>query len=541
MSAKTVQIPLNAADPALCYAWATRSVLNPDALAARVPGNFYGAPNNADYDVPRLIYSENVVPTDGGIVSCDFVDQVSLTTGLSTSVVTGFKVAQLTPPNGVVYYLALDPVFPCACDASNPAAWVQVNIGGLPGVTVFSDMSCVNLGGKSYVFFAHACLTEFNPPTRPPNNLVVQALTLPGGLSLSNILGIGQFSNYMLLYTKDTLYWSTPADPLDFANVDQGAGQLSPLALRGGITGIREASQGFYLLAANNILYASYTGNAAGPFSFKVVEGAGGCSGVSRFSTVADGEGNYYALTTAGVQSIQQRTASTILPELTSFTSGAITEQWNDSLKRVVPSAVDKVPDYLTGTIALLANRFLAFSFLGTGIVAYAGGEPVNAYTDAVIYDTLSKRWGHLKYPHNAIVNVEKSENGTPYTSPWNAVRFVQATGKVQSMRQHISPNLTGFPSMGIAVFGRIQHNRQRLTTITRIEIDGLYFGNVYALVSDYGGSSTRTTVQASPVSFDGITNVYEIYETCLNFDIAIVGFFNLINLQVRVRNHGYR
>ena len=77
MAAKTVQIPLNAAEFAFSYKAAARSVAESTDLAPRMPGAFFGSVANAEFDVPQLLYCENVLPLAGQLFSVGYGTQTA--------------------------------------------------------------------------------------------------------------------------------------------------------------------------------------------------------------------------------------------------------------------------------------------------------------------------------------------------------------------------------------------------------------------------------------------------------------------------------
>jgi len=115
-------------------------------------------------------------------------------------------------------------------------------------------------------------------------------------------------------------------------------------------------------------------------------------------------------------------------------------------------------------------------------------------------------------------------------------IAFLKSSGQVDILATDFAQQAAS----GVAVFGRIQQNRQRLTTLLGAEVDGLRAGNVYALPSD-DGKNRGTAVQLTAVSTSEEFSQFEIYETAKNFDVAIEGTFLLSNIQLRVKSHGYR
>jgi hypothetical protein len=69
MAVLSSKLLINSFEFPFLYSQATRTSLNNQDAAPRMPGFFYGDKSNADYGSPQLLFCENVIPYAKGIFS----------------------------------------------------------------------------------------------------------------------------------------------------------------------------------------------------------------------------------------------------------------------------------------------------------------------------------------------------------------------------------------------------------------------------------------------------------------------------------------
>ena len=539
MSAKTVQIPLNAAEFAFTYKASGRQVAEPTDLAPRMPGAFYGNVANAEFGVPQLLYCENVLPMAAGLYSVGYGTQITAYTGPVTDFDQAMTLRDanenlftFSPGGGKNYVLN-----------STSGAWTSV------GAFTFTNYLVTHayVNGRTFICYEKTKIIEYNAGTGLFTTL---SLTLPAGVTIANIRGIFGSSNYLLFFTDITVYWSTPANVLDFATVDQGAGQQTPLDVKGQITCGLPCAGGFIVYTARNAVGATFTNNGNSPFVFKEVANAGGVPSWERVTASADGNSGHYAFTSAGLQKLNLSGADTLYPEATDFLVGNQYERWNQTTKLVDTFPVGGA---FSVKLAFLANRFLIISY----------GTSRNEFEDALVLDTSLERWGKLRvnhvdcflyayptlassYDYSQLPGLYSDMSEDSYadldstrlqvTPAKRGIAFLKSNGQVDILATDFAQTSTS----GLAIFGRIEQNRQRMTTLTNVELDGLRSGNVYSLPSEKGKNRDSSRLLPQVDVADDYVKCDE-YFTARNFDIAVEGTFMLSNLQARVRNHGYR
>lgn len=540
MAAKTIQIPLNAAAFPFTYSASSRTVADMADIAPRMPGAFFGDPANAEYGVPQLIYCENVLPADKKLYSVNYGTQTDAVTPAVTDFDQAFTLRDTSenqftfvPGAGKNYVLS-------------PSTGVWASVGAFSFTNYLVTVAYVN--GRTLICYEKTKIIEYNSGTGLFTTL---ALTLPSGVTMANVRGIGGASNYLLLFTDITVYWCTPANILDFATSDQGAGQQTPLDIKGQITALLPCAGGFIIYTARNAVGATFTNNGNSPFVYKEIANAGGIANWEHCTTSIEKAAGHYIFGSAGLQRITLSGAETLYPEVTDFLAGSQYESWDAVAKQV------KV--YPTGgafsvKLSFLANRFLVISY----------GLKKNEYEDALVLDTSLERWGRLRVNHVDCFTYAYPTLASSYfysqlpgfysdlsddtyadldstrlqvTAPKRGIAFLKSSGQIDILAADFAQSTS---ASAVAIFGKVQSTRQRLVTVLNAEVDGLRNGTVTLLASETGKVRDRV-VPTYEVSAAEDYKMFEVVDTAKNYEVAIEGTFLLSNLQMRVMNHGYR
>lgn len=541
MSAKPVKVLLNAAAFPFTYEYAQRTILEMQDAGPRMPGAFYGASENAEFGQPQLIYCDNVLPHAKGIFSISTGEQIAAISPATTVFDQAIQIRDtaenqyLFVPAGGLNYV-LDPT---------TGLWTSAS----PFTFTNTLVTRAYVNGRTFICYEKTKIIEYNPGTGLFTTL---ALTLPAGVTMANIRGIGGASNYLLFFTDIAVYWCTPLNLLDFATVDQGAGQQTPIDIKGQITSLLPCSGGFIIYTARNAVGTTFTNNGNSPFVFKEVTNCGGVSSWEQVSANAD-DGAHYLFGTNGLQKTTLSKAETLHPEVTDFLSGNQMESWDALNKQVVLAGIGTA---INVKVVFLVGRYVAISY----------GQTKGNYDACLFYDTVLERWGKVTVPHVDVFAYPYPTFASSYfysqlpglysdlgdqtyqnldetrLTPLPAKRgiaFLQSSGAIRIVNTDFAQ--TG--SAGVAVFGRVQSVRQRAITILNAELDAVKAGSVTCtlLPSDEGGTERLTPVPMALAYSNGQSRRFESYETAMNFDLAIEGAFVLNNLLLRVKNHGYR
>jgi len=542
MSAKPVRVLTNAANFPFTYKYAQRTILEMQDAGPRMPGAFFGSSENAEFGQPQLIYCDNVLPHAKGIFSISFGEQVAAISPASTIFDQAIQLRDasenqyLFVPAGGLNYV-LDPVL---------GTWASVS----PFTFTNTLVTRAYVNGRTFICYEKTKVIEYNPGTGLFTTL---SLTLPAGITMASVRGIGSASNYLVLFTDISVYWCTPLNLLDFATTDQGAGQQTPIDIKGQITALLPCSGGFIIYTARNAVGATFTNNGNSPFVFKEVANCGGVPSWENVSSNAD-DGAHYLWGTNGLQKTSLSKAETLFPDLTDFLSGNQTESWDAVNKKVVLSGIGTA---INVKLSYLVGRYLVISYGQTG---------KNAFDACLLYDSVLERWGKVTlqhvdafmYPYPTFAasylysqlpglysdlgdqtyqNLDEARL-TPLPAK-RGIAFLKKDGSVSVL----NTDYAQLSSNGVAVFGRLQSVRQRLVTVLNAELDAVKDGafSCTLLPSDEGGTERVTPIPMTLAYTNGQSRRFESYETAVNFDLVLEGAFVLNNLQLRVKNHGYR
>jgi hypothetical protein len=538
MANQTLAIPLNAASFPLIMAHAGNAVLQNSDLGPRMPSAFFGNKVNAEYGIPQMLFCENVIPYASGLFSVSYSLQVPAYTSPPVPFDSAIALRDKTekhytfvPAKGTNY--VLDPL---------TEVWTSTS----PFTFLGSLVTYAYVNGRTFVCYERNRVIEFNTGTA---TFTTVTLTLPAGVTIADIRGIGNASNYLLLFTDLTVYWCSPLNVLDFANVDAGAGQQIPIDIAGQITGIRPVSGGVIIYTTRNAVGAAFTNNSAAPFVFKGINGCGGVASIDRVTDEADFSGNY-AWTSKGLLKVTLDAATPVFPEVTDFLVGQVFDTWDATAKQVVQSTV---VGGFTVKLAFVAGRYL--------IISYGGGS--TEFEFALIYDAALERWGKLKVPHVDVysytyVTAAGNYNWNTLAGDWDdltgmtweglgidqltvpdakrGIAFLRASGEINVLRT----NYNQVNTSAVAVFGMIQQVHGRTTTVTAARLAQVTNCAVHLLGSK-SGDNRDATVAMLPDEISGEFTRYKARETAKNFAVAVEGTFMLSSFLVDIQSHGSR
>jgi len=372
-----------------------------------------------------------------------------------------------------------------------------------------------------------------------PATIVVN---LPFGAG--EIDGVSSSSGYLIVWSGLTIAWA----PFNGATFDfqiyssgafTGAGFQIPEDIQAPITAIIGMSGGFVAFTFRNAIAASYHAQSiASPWVFREVPDAGGLESYEQ-ATVEGSLSRLVAYTSAGMQTVSLNSAETVYPDVSDFISGRQIENYDFTSHRLVRgySTVD-----LYTKVTSIGNRFVVISY----------GYYPGIYSYALIYDLALKRWGKLRvvhrdcfnyvYPGSAgsatysmLLDVQYADLSTTtyaatqlpstgITSAQNAMAFIKSDGQVLVATWAERENGN---DAAVAIIGRVQLSRSRNVQLNRIEIEGLYSGDVFVQAS---GNGRNIDSVVSTVDVDRTSNYLAAgcMVDCKNFNLAIEGTFNL-------------
>ena len=341
--------------------------------ASALDQNLQAGGEQVAMEVPQAYFMQNVLPVQRGFSSAHFtrvlkphtyptyLDKVYTLRDASGSV------ALFSPAGGqnLIY-------------TKTTGAWTAFPlVGPLP-----SAVTVAHLKGVSYVCYAGTGVFVYDFNT----NTFAQ-VTLLGGVSMLDVLGVCAANQHLLLYTAQYVAWSNPLNPLDFVHVVGGAGQSSILANRSEIVVCLPVTEGFIVYTGHNAIFGSYSGNPNVPFYFREIPNSAGVEQPEHASSESTGSG-HVAWTSSGFMQISAKNAQLIWPELSSaIADGLYSTQGSGGY----PTVVTKKS--LAVKVSTVGARYYIVSVKDSS-------SGVKDYPVAYVYDVALDRWGRLDIPH---------------------------------------------------------------------------------------------------------------------------------------------
>jgi hypothetical protein len=543
MSSKIHKVVINAADFPFTYDQATRATLDLQDLAPKMPWYFYGDKANAELNVPRLLYCENVLPVAKGLMSVGYGQQaaaISPSTTLCDQAIQLRDAAEnqytFCPALGANY--VLDP---------NTNTWSSVNPFTYTAGTLVTR---AYVNGRTFICYEKDRIIEYVGGAFV--TLSTGTITWPTGITMANVRGIAGASNYLLFFTDIAVYWCSPLNIFDFFTIDQGAGNQTPIDIKGQITTMLPCSGGFIIYTARNAIGVQYTNNGNSPFVFKEIPNSGGTSTWERITADSNDVG-HYMWGTNGLQQVTLQAATTIFPEVTDFLVGDQVESWNATTKDVVKT---QLGGPFSVKLSYLAGRYLLISY----------GQLRNDFDNVLVLDVPLQRWGKLKINHadcfmytyptaagswnyDQLVGFYADLGEDTYadlgisrllvTPAKRGIAFLKNNGEIWILATDFSQT----NSLGVIVVGHLQERHKALMTMLSVECEGLRdvpAPQVTLLASANGNA--RDNIWPLPLrNANGEFKNYAKRITAKNFDIAVEGTFVLTTLLIQYLNHGYR
>lgn len=541
MANKTEKILLNAAEFPFTYANTPRTAIINSDIAPRMPGFFYGDKANADLGTVKLLYCENVLPFAKGIYSVTYTTEIAAISPAFTAV---DQVITLRDSLEHVFMFVPGAGANYICDAST-GLWSQLS----PFTFGASLVTKAYVNGRTFICYEKTKIVEYDSVGNLLNDIT---LTFPVGTTIADVRGISGASNYLIFFTDFTIFWSSPLDLLDFSDIDAGAGNQTPIDIKGQIAACLPIAGGFLVYTTRNVVAAFFTNDAANPFIFKEVENSGGVTSWERISESSKDSG-HYMYGTNGLQLVTMQRADSVFPEVTDFLVGKQIEHWNSTTKRVELATSGLV---MSVKLAFLAGRFLVISY----------GVGTTYFEFALVYDTVLERWGKLRIDHADAFMYPYPLGTGAYTydklegyydmllrdyraldylflaviPPKKGLAFIDIYGTVKI----VSTDFAETSASGVAVFGHISLKHSNFTTFTEAVFDGLRNTPtpvVSILSSSDGVDRDQTTTMQLASDATASYKRYRSRVSAWNHDLAIEGTFVLSTALVGVMPHGYR
>lgn len=515
---------------------------------------YAGEESVQQFGICQAYQLQNVLPTVRGYTSAHFLPQI--------------PAAASNPAQFDDLYVLQDP-------AGNAVLYSPANGNNMiynpqaeawaPDAISFSPeyVTVAYLKGQTYVCYPGAGLYVYNHTTGAFEQQTVPVINFP------NILGVAAASGVLILWTKDTLFWSSVSDPLDFApSQTTGAGSTGVLALRGSIVLCKSLGDGFIIYTTGNAVAAQATGNLAFPWNFSEVPNSVGIVDTAHVAS-NDSAGSHVAWTTSGFMEVSVRGAQTIWPELA---EGIVRGYISRSDASGFP--------YITDSAELLVK----LNAIGAEYVTISVAPVEEGYFNvAYVYDLQNGRWGKLDVPHRDLGRFEVPQFATPKTyadmaleyptyfalgqggtygdvtrtaeqdqaaagknfavlSPDGSVHsVVLASGTFPTGNLEDDPRgiLSAAAQQPTIMLGRYKLSRSSGVRSESIQLEGVIDADVGVFGHDYTGE--RVLSARSVVEHPAVVGKY--YARCVGDSVTVVvqGVFNLTDVSLALGDSGKR
>ncbi len=505
---------------------------------------FAGADADRDVGIPQIFYCHNVIPSENGIQSVGYTPVISAASPAQTDFDQAIK---LLDPDGNKFILVPAAGKNYVFDAP-VLEWASVSpISGLAS-NILVTTAYVN--GQSYVFYEGNGCYQYNNVTKTFDAVVLT------GLIAANLKGIVGSNGYLIAWDSTTIYWSSAADPLDFTpSLLTGAGSSNVTDLKGAIVCCLPSISGFIIYSTGNAVGASFTANIRFPFTFKEVPGSGGIRSKEHIS-YEDNLEDHYAITSAGLQTINKSGSKVIFAEVIDFLTSRIFEDFDDTTNLFTISYPTSDLSY---KLTVVASRYLVISYgIASGI-----------FTHALCYDILLKRWGKFKITHTdcfeypypnlygeityemllSIGDLYSDLYETTYAQlfttqvssekPRRTIAFLQQDGTVQLANF----DLGALDNNGVLLLGKYQFNRGHACTMLGCEVETMDEGTNFEaiLLPSFDGKNFQAPVVAFLKDAVGQLRRYLCRKSGQNHTWLYKGSFNMVSVLVHYTQHGFR
>ncbi len=563
MAVQRFKLALNAATFPLLSTHASRSVCIP-ALdgVSRTPRTFMGSDDNIDYNIPQIIYCENVLPTRSGIKSVGYQQVIAPTVNNDFDSIFPLRDADentvlYSPSKGRNYIY--DDVAGAWSTEDIPTIWSLTLAAG--SVPADSKVTYAYVDGKTFVCYSRLKSTtgvdmsimQWDSATKSliPATSIITNLPFPVG----EIDGISSSSGYLLVWSGLTIAWApfngAAFDYTIYANGNYtGAGYQIPEDVQGPITAIIAMAGGFVAFTTRNAIGASYHSQTiTAPWVFREIPDAGGMDSYEQ-ATVEGSLGRLIAYTTSGMQSLSLNSAELTFPAVSDFIAARSSERYDNGSHAIVPGSASV--DLFT-KITAVGNRYVVVSY----------GYYPGIFSYALIYDLGLKRWGKMRIVHRdcfyytqkpvaagltyaMLLDVSYAAtapdtyadtNLAPdrVTAAQHALAFLKSDGEVVL---GVWSDEARSEDAAVAIFGRIQLTRSSNVQFNTIEVEGLKSGDIELMPSYDGRTLSPTQVLTTITSVGDFRKAGGIID-CKNFNIIVEGTFDLSNLIIEGTTSG--
>lgn len=316
-----------------------------------------------------------------------------------------------------------------------------------------------------------------------------------------------------------------------------GAGEATILDSKGSARWAAETSFGFIIYCESNAVAAVYTGNAQFPFAFSEIKGSGGFVASSLIASDSNSE-NQVAWTTAGLQSMNAKTAQNFLPALSDFIKSNLIEDFDTS---TLQFSSTKLTQPMNKKLVVVGGRYLVLSYgpyAVSGLLKYA-----------LVYDITLARYGKLKRDHYEVYDGNYRIVATDQDDTATGICLLNDTGYVTEVKSDIftpvneaASNTTIGPIDSCLFLGKFEYVRSRRLILDKVWAESLQVANAALnTVIDYvswNGKAFEPGVAGYQYTPENVTagigqNSYLFSSEGVNHSLMFIGNWNFTSVQL--------
>ncbi len=462
--------------------------------------SFKNSPTGEKDNSPQIYYSHNVIPTDRGLVSVGYEEVIPAVEGAEAN--NTFDDVRIIFGNaGNRVHLGITVDRHAFVLEQGDTIWTH---GGHPSVAPGTIITTGTVNGITYIHVKDAGTFIFNETTK-----VFDSVTFTG-MPISNMIGISASSGYLIAFNEFEFAWSSTIDPTDFTpSATTGAGYGNVAGIDGVMIFIVPNSLGLLAYTEANVVALTYTGNKKYPFKARLVDNSKGAMSLDHIAYEANAA-DHFAHTKGGMQTVNSRLTTNILPEVTDFLSGKELEDFDEATSTF---SITELTTTMKKKIKLIASRYL--------IISYG----ITSFTHALIYDISLKKLGKVKITHTDCFEYLSNQLELPKES----IAFLKSDGAIEIMKSSVPTS----GRVGVLLIGKFQYSRDRMLDIHNVTVENIKTTDSFTFTDlvSLDGRNISSSVSGTEISGTGYRS-YNLRASGLNHSLLFVGSFNFSTIQ---------
>ena len=466
-----------------------------------------------DEEIPKIYFCHNMMPTEDGLESVGYLSPIPAITPAITNLSDARVLHSISKQIMYMAWAADGRVYDLE---EADLSWNQLADTVPSTISPSFSIEDVTLGtvnGVTFIWYKGVGCFRYNDTTHQLESVILT------GISIPDIVGITASSGYLIVYTIDTIAWSSLIDPTDFTPSQiTGSGGGLIAGIQGNIHFILPNDLGILVYAHANVIAGTFTGNAQYPFKLREVTSSKGGVSLDLVAHEANSAAQF-SYSQAGLQFITSQRAETFLPEVTDFLAGKVFEDFDESTKELSET---KLTTTMKKKIKFIAARYIVISY------------GITSFTHALVYDVVLERLGKLKIDHVDCFEFLKDQTEVSKES----IAFLLSTGEVKTL----DFSTTSTNSNGVVIFGKMQYTRGRTITLQGVDVENVEDDATLSVtnLAAIDGKTTTKTEGVLRYSVEGLRK-YAFKVSAINHSLLLIGKFNLSTLFITYILNGRR